>query len=241
VAPPPSAPFASAIERDPAPLRIGLMSRAPGDASPVHEECVRAAEATATLLETLGHTVEVSHPGAFDDPARTQIFGRIWSVNAASQLDSWGTALGRPLTEDDVEPATWLMARAGRDVAAVDHVDAVNTMQRWSREMASWWAGGFDLLLTPTLGEPPVPLGTFQDADDPLAGIFRAGPFTPFTPAANMTGQPAISLPLHETPDGLPVGIHLVAAAAREDVLLAVAAQLERAAPWAGRRPRLHA
>jgi amidase len=241
IAPPPREPFASAIERDPAPLRIGLMSRAPGDASPVHEECVRAAESTAALLETLGHTVEVSHPAPFDDPERTQIFGRIWSVNAASQLDSWGKALGRPLTDDDVEPATWLMASAGRDVPAIDHVDAVNTMQRWSREMAGWWAQGFDLLLTPTLGEPPVPLGTFHAPDDPMTGIFRAGPFTPFTPAANMTGQPAISLPLHETPDGLPVGIHLVAAAAREDVLLAVAAQLERSAPWAARRPRLHA
>ncbi len=84
-------------------------------------------------------------------------------------------------------------------------------------------------------------MGTFHDPDDPLTGIFRAGAFTPFTPAFNMTGQPAISLPLHETPDGLPLGIHLVAAAGREDVLLAVAAQLERAAPWAGRRPRLHA
>ena len=98
--------------------------------------------------------------------------------------------------------------------------------------MAGWWAGGFDLLLTPTLGEPPVPLGTFQDPDDPLAGIFRGGPFTPFTPAANMTGQPAISLPLHETPDGLPVGIHLVAAArAVKMLVLAVAAQLARARP----------
>ena len=80
-------------------------------------------------------------------------------MNAASQLDAWGKVLGRALTEDDVEPGTWLMASAGRDVTAVDHVDAVNTMQRWSREMAGWWAEGFDLLLTPTLGEPPVPLG----------------------------------------------------------------------------------
>ena len=115
-------------------------------------------------------------------------------------------------------------------------------MQRWAREMAGWWAEGFDLLLTPTLGEPPVPLGTFHDPDDPLTGIFRAGAFTPFTPAFNMTGQPAISLPLHETPDGpAPRRSTSSRPSAREDVLLAVAAQLERAAPWAGRRPRLHA
>jgi amidase len=247
VAPPPPGPYRQVIEHDPPPLRIGLMTRAPGDATPVHAECVRAVEAAATTLESLGHAVEVSHPEAFDDPARVEAFGKIWSVNAASQLAAWGRALGRELTDDDVEPATWLMASGGRGVTAVEHVEAVNAMQVWSRAMCSWWSdgrderGGFDLLLTPTLGEPPVPLGTFHHPDDPLAGMFRAGRFTPFTPAANMTGQPAISLPLHESEDGLPVGVHLVGAPACEHVLLAVAAQLERAVPWADRRPPVHA
>jgi amidase len=189
--------------------------------------------------------VEVAHPPALDDPARGEVFGRIWSVNAAAQLDAWGRALGRPLTDDDVEPVTWLMASAGREVTAVAHVDAVNTMQVWSRALARWWTDdderAFDLLLTPTLGEPPVPLGTFHDPDDTVAGIRRAGSFTPFTPAFNMSGQPAISLPLHLTPEGLPVGVHLVAAYGREDLLLGVAAQLEHAVPWADRRPELHA
>jgi amidase len=156
------------------------------------------------------------------------------------------------------------MASAGRETPAIAHVDAVNAMQTWGRATARWWreasdrgagtlrrsepthgdgrdADGFDLLLTPTLGEPPVPLGTFHDPEDTTAGLRRAGSFTPFTTAANMTGQPAISLPLHMTPDGLPVGVHLVAAYGREDLLLGIAAQLERAAPWADRRPELHA
>ncbi|HEY8218240.1 MAG TPA: amidase, partial [Acidimicrobiia bacterium] len=246
VAPAPPVPYSEVLTRDPPRLRVGLMATAPGDASAVHPECVRATEHAARQLESLGHAVEVAHPPAFDDPARGEVFGRIWGVNAASQIDAWGRALGRVLTDEDVEPVTWLMASAGRAVSAVEHVDAVNALQAWGRAMARWWTGtegarGFDLLLTPTLGEPPVPLGTFHDPDDTLAGIRRAGSFTPFTPAANMTGQPAISLPLHTTPDGLPVGVHLVAAYGREDLLLGVAAQLERADPWAGRRPALHA
>jgi amidase len=258
IAPPPAVQYQAVVAQDPPRMRIGLMTTAPGDAHPVHAECIRAAEHAARLLESLGHGMEVSHPVALDDPARMDVFGRIWSVNAASQVEAWGRALGRPLAEDDVEPVTWLMASAGREVPATAFVDAVNAMQAWGREMARWWAAsdrgagtlrrseptngdGFDLLLTPTLGEPPVPLGTFHDADDTTAGIRRAGSFTPFTPAANMTGQPAISLPLHMTPDGLPVGVHLVAAYGREDLLLGVAAQLERVAPWADRRPELHA
>ena len=117
----------------------------------------------------------------------------------------------------------------------------------WSRAMADWWephdgSRGFDLLLTPTMAEPPVPLGTFAPTpDNPWAGLLRSGPYTPFTPAFNMTGQPAISLPLHESADGLPIGIQLVAAYGRDDLLLSVATQLEAAAPWAHRRPRVHA
>ena len=173
----------------------------------------------------------------------------MWGVNAAGALTAWGDAVGRAVTEDDVEPGTWAMAQVGRGVTAVEYVQAVNGIQEWSRAMARWWVRddpgtdpAFDLLLTPTLAEPPVPLGTFASTrDEPWKGAIRAGAFVPFTPPFNLTGQPAISLPLHQTPDGLPVGVQLVAAYGREDLLLAVAAQLEAAAPWVGRRPRLHA
>ena len=106
------------------------------------------------------------------------------------------------------------------------------------RAVQQWWADGFDLLVTPTLGEPPVPLGTFaNDAANPMAPMVRAGQYVPFTPPFNSSGQPAISLPLHWTPDGLPVGVQLVAAYGREDVLIRVASQLEQARPWADKRP----
>ena len=114
---------------------------------------------------------------------------------------------------------------------------------RTTRLVAEWWeppggTGGFDLLLTPTLAEPPVPLGTFDSPpDNPLAGFMRAASFTPFTPPFNVTGQPAISLPLAWTADGLPIGVQLVAAYGGEHLLLRVAAQLEETSPWTNRCP----
>ncbi len=241
---PPS--FVAAARTPPPPLRIGLMTDAPGG-GPVHDDCRAAVEGAAALLESLGHHVEPGHPPAFDDPARGHLFGIVWSVLAAASVRSWGEALGRPLTEDDVEPVTWAMAAHGRDVSAVDHLAAVGASGDWTRAMASWWepsdgTRGFDLLLTPTLAEPPVPLGTFTSTrEQPFAGSIRAGAFTPFTPAFNMTGQPAISLPLHQSADGLPIGVQLVAAYGRDDLLLSVATQVEAAAPWADRRPLVHA
>ncbi|MCJ7671917.1 MAG: amidase family protein, partial [Acidimicrobiia bacterium] len=247
VAPAPAAPYGDLAARAPGALRVGFMTRAPGDSSPIHPECVAATEHAATLLEGLGHHVEVAHPEAYDDPDRAAMFATLWGVDAAVKVATWGNLLGRSLTEADVEAATWIMASAGRDVLATTYVDAVSKMQVWSRAMADWWepaprGHGFDLLLTPTLAEPPVPLGTFAGTpDDPFAGILRAGPFTPYTPSFNLTGQPAISLPVHESAAGLPIGVHLVAAYGRDDLVLAVAAQLELVAPWADRRPRIHA
>jgi amidase len=103
-----------------------------------------------------------------------------------------------------------------------------------------WWADGWDLLLTPTLGEPPPELGVLDTPDEPFVGFGRAATFTPYTPVCNQTGQPAISVPIAQGTDGLPVGVHLVGDYGREDLLLAVAAQLEAAAPWSDRRPAVH-
>jgi amidase len=105
-----------------------------------------------------------------------------------------------------------------------------------------WWEEGWDLLVTPTIPEPPPPLGDFAaQPGNPFWPITRSVVEVAYTIPFNMTGQPAISLPLHWTADGLPVGTQLVAAYGREDLLLRVAAQLERARPWADRRPRVHA
>ncbi len=134
------------------------------------------------------------------------------------------------------------MAEIGRKYSAPHYIESVVWLQAYARRVQQWWADGFDLLLTPTLAEPPPPLGEFTStAANPLAGVIRSGPFAVFTSAFNITGQPAISLPLSWNAAGLPIGVQLVAAYAREDVLFRVAAQLEEAQPWASRKPRVFA
>ena len=150
-----------------------------------------------------------------------------------------GRLAGRELGEEDVEPPTWLMASIGDAMSGVDFALALASAAAYTRQLASWWAGGFDLLVTPVLSEPPWPLGELAVAqgDDPLPVMQRLTTLVPFTTHFNVSGQPAISLPLSQTADGLPVGVQLIAAYGREDVLIRVAAQLEAAVPWIHRRP----
>ncbi len=124
-------------------------------------------------------------------------------------------------------------------MSAVTYLDARTWIGMWARRMAAWWAD-HDLLLTPTLGAPPPELGWFT-AEGPQVEGRRIASFIPYTAQFNMTGQPAVSLPLHWTPGGLPVGVQLVAAYGREDMLVRVASQLEQAAPWSDKRPQVHA
>jgi amidase len=130
----------------------------------------------------------------------------------------------------------------GRSTSAPQYLATIDWIHGFTRRLASWWAGGFDLLLTPTLPEPPPALGTFRpDPDNPIIAGLRAGQFACFTLPFNMSGQPGISLPLHWTAEGLPVGIQFVAPYGGEDVLLSLAGELEQARPWAQRRPRVSA
>lgn len=241
-APTPTRRFKDEVGADPGSLRIGLMTEAPMGSVAVHADCVEATEAAGRLLESLGHRVEVSHPKALDDPDYTGHFITNWASGAAWNLDYWGRRTGTEVTEVDVEPLTWALADLARSTTAPQWLWAREWLQMNSREVASWWTDGFDLLLTPTIAEPPPLLGTFDSPpDNPLHGLFRAAEIVPFTPPFNVSGQPAISLPLHWNADGLPIGVQLVAAFGREDLLLRVAAQLEVAQPWAGRRPPVHA
>jgi len=241
VAPAPGRPYRDAMSADPGALRIGLMTTFPGRDESVHPDCVAGAETAAHLLEAAGHTVEIAHPEAFDNAGPMDAFIPIWSAMAASNLARFGRTIGRELGEDDVEPLTWLLADYGRKVDAVEYTDALFAMQTFSRLFMQWWSDGWDLLLTPTLGELPPELGVLNTPDDPMVGYGKAATFTPYTPACNQNGQPAISVPITQAADGMPVGVHLVADYGREDLLLQVAAQLEAAAPWADRRPAVHA
>ena len=224
-------------------LHVGLMTSPAAGQPPAHPECVAAAERAAALLEQLGHRVESSYPAELDDPEQIGNFLVRWTAGIDWNLKYWGAVLSRELGAEDVEPCTWALAEQGRSHSAGDLLRASEQAQASSRRTAAWWGqDGFDLLLTPTCAEPAPRLGEFDaPADNPVAPIMRAIPFAAFTAVFNTTGQPAISLPLHETPDGLPVGVQLVAAYGREDMLLDVAAQLEQASPWADRTPPVHA
>jgi amidase len=241
-APPRVRPYADELGADPGRLRVGILTEAPGGTTDTHVDCVAAAEDAAGLLGSLGHVVEASAPPDLDDPEYVARFIMLWASANGWSVDRWSRLTGDPVGPDDVEPLTWALVEMARTYTAAELLAAVEWLERMSRRMQEWWASGFDLLITPTIAEPPPLLGEFgTDPDNPLQPLFRAAGLVPFTPLFNVSGQPAISLPLAWNADGMPIGVQLVAAFGREDVLVRVASQIEAAAPWAGRIPPIHA
>jgi amidase len=237
LAPAPARPYLDEVGADPGRLRIGLLDHAP-QGTPIDDDCAEAVRGAAAMLEGLGHHVEPGFPEALADPTVTGRFLALWATGMAMGLRGCEELLGRPLAEDEVEPVNWVQAEYAKTLHATDLAEALAASAAFRRRTQQWWADGWDLLLTPTLGEVPLALGSLaNDPENPLHPLARAGAFVPFTPAWNMTGQPAISLPLHRTAEGVPVGVQLVAAYGREDVLIQVAAQLEAAHPWAHLHP----
>ena len=226
-APPPARPFADEVGADPGRLRIGWRTAKPGGDAP-DPDCVAAVERTVAVLASLGHEVELTRFPELDTipPTAAAIFGTI----VARDLDRWGEHYGVTIGESDVEPTTWFLATVGRSVTSPQFIELVELAQRWTRDAAAWWAEGNDVLVTPTMPMLPPELGSGLAID-----------LGPFTMPWNFAGQPAISLPLHVSETGLPVGVQLIGAYGREDLLLRVAAQLEQAMPWADRRPPISA
>jgi amidase len=240
-APPPQRPFAAELATAPRQLRIGLMVEAPTGVA-VAPDCVAAAEHAARLLESLGHAVERSHPDAITDPRMLQAIVTIIACSTTRALELWSEKTGRTIGAGDVEPLTWALAEMGRAVPVANYIREVEVTHSQARRLARWWEDGFDLLLSPTAAEPPPLLGEFAPTEtDPLAGFRRAAPFGTFTSTFNATGQPAMSLPLYWNGAGLPIGVQLVAPFGGENLLIRIAAQLESAAPWGERKPRVHA
>jgi amidase len=211
---------------------------------PTHADCEAATRRTADLLADMGHDVVESRPEAFGQIGEMKelvwAFTLNWGVGAVVSIETLGARLGRTITADDVEPGTWFLAERGRGVAAPDYARAQAVMGTWRRALATWWED-FDLLLTPTTAAPPPRLGQLTPtADDPVRGSKGSIPYSVFTAPFNTSGQPAISLPLGSS-DGLPVGVQLVAAYGREDLLIAVGSQLEAEVRWSENRAPIHA
>jgi amidase len=235
-APPPAQPFAQAMEQEPSGLRIGLCLEPPLPDTPVDPDCAGAARAAAELLEQLGHTVvELDQPFQSNDLMRT--FTAVFGPMSGSLVNLASMIAGRPPTGDDVERLTLWLFETCQKISSVDAYSALLQLQGAARQFVAWFAQ-VDVVLTPALAQPPLELGVLDpDAPDPQAIFALAGRFTPFTPGLNITGSPGISVPLYQREDGLPLGVQLCGQPADEGTLLALAAQLERANPWADRRP----
>ncbi|MEY2425432.1 MAG: amidase [Actinomycetota bacterium] len=238
-APLPARPYVDEVGANPGTLRVGVATDAPGGF--VTDPAVKAiVDQTASLLAELGHAVSDTSPAALAEDLSGIIFPIIGAATARD-LEELGEAIGRALTESDVEPHTWATAELGRTMTGTQHLAAVSAAHAYTRRMVAWF-DDCDVLVTPTIPELPPTLGQFTaEPGNPLAGMFRAGAVVPFTMPFNVTGLPAISLPLGMSASGLPIGVQFVAAPHREDVLIRLAAQLEAAAPWADRRPGISA
>ena len=205
-------------------MTIGVMTDVPGSGRKVDSACVEAVESTMRSLELLGHQIVDDRPAALSDPIIDPLMD-VFAVGLAREVARWSHHLGRDLAAEDLEDATWAQADRGRSIPGIRWLELTEQLAVYGRRVASWWESR-DLLITPTMAAPTPELATdgfVPDADKPTME---------FTVPFNVTGQPAISLPLGRTEDGLPIGVHLVAAMGREDLLLSIASQLEEAAPW---------
>ena len=222
-APPAERPFAEEVGVDPGRLRVALTTEAPIDAE-VDPACVAAAHDAAELLSSLGHEVEEAAPD-WGGPGLMDEFAAVWQT-APTMYPVADTSVLMPLNRAFVEGAL--------TTSSAVYAGSIARLQLRARKIASLWAR-FDLLLTPTLAQQPVPVGWESEPEDPWEQFNRAARFTPFTAAFNVTGQPAVSLPLHWTEEGLPIGAQLVGPPLGDALLLRVTSQLEAARPWAER------
>jgi amidase len=227
--PPTTGSFLAACDDEPAGLRIGRYITPAVPGAQVHPDCVAAYEHASTLLASLGHEVE-DFATSFE-PALIALFENVWAAEFASlpfptELD----ASMRPLTR-------WLRER-GRALSAVDYITSLGGLRARARVELER-SSSYDAILTPTIAQPPALVGGLRDDEDPAQDFENQKRFTPFTAPYNMSGQPAVSIPLHWNDDGLPIGIQLIGRAGDEATLLRIAAQVEAAEPWAQRKPHI--
>ncbi len=238
-APPPERPFAEELGRPPGPLRIGQFTH--NDFTPAHPESVQAVRSTATLLGDLGHAVDDGYPEALDEPDLGELTSKAVAASVAREIAEMEASVGERAKEGDFEPATLAMAESGRALSAPEYVANLDGLHAYGRRLRSWWAEepgaeGYDILITPTMAEPAPPIGSIKGAE-----IDRIIRLVPYTMPYNVSGQPAIGLPLHWSRDGLPIGIQLVARYGAEDLLIRLASQIEAARPWHEKIPSMHA
>lgn len=234
-APPVTRPFLEEVRTDPGRLRIAFTTQ-DLNGKPLHPECVTAVQATAKLLEQLGHTVEEAAP-TFNMEVLSRAFIAVFASGHAWAIDAFGMIHGRTPREQDFEGLTWGLYQYGQRVTGPQYLMGVTMLQMGARQVAQFHQT-YDCWLTTTLGAPPIKLGTIdRNERDVMKAMGPVLDWVPFTPIQNATGQPAISLPLHWTADGLPVGVMFAGRFGDEATLFRLAGQLEEARPWRDRHP----
>ncbi|HEY5046823.1 MAG TPA: amidase family protein [Rhizomicrobium sp.] len=232
-APPQPPSYLDAMKRKPGRLRIAFHTKKL-DGTALHPDCTAAVKAAAALCESLGHAVEEAAP-VLDQPTLIPAFMALWSANLAAGIDAVARLTGQTPAPDLFEGLTWGLYEAGKRVSASDYLLAKMAMNHASRLTAKFHET-YDVWLTATLGLPPVKLGAFDmDEGDPVKAFAPLIDYVPFTAMQNVTGQPAINLPLHWNQGGLPIGVQSVGRFGDELTLLQLAGELEQASPWAHR------
>jgi amidase len=233
-------PFLAEVGAEPGKLRIAVVTENPMVGT-VHEDCVKAVRDVASLCADLGHELDEGVAIDFDVEQIIQSFMAVYAAGNAWAIDANALMTGLTPAEDKFEPLTWALYQMGCQLNAPTYLMAVTALQLATRLITALFMP-YDAVLTPTITEPPVPLGTFDSPpDNPLYGLMRAAPYVPFTTIGNFTGLPAMSMPLYWNDDGLPIGTMFYGRFGDEATLFRLAAQLEEARPWAGRRPPVSA
>ncbi len=240
VAPLPRRRFAEEVGAAPGSLKIAWLDHPVQEGVTAVAECATAVHHARDLLEGLGHELSDAHPEALGEAEFTRHFLTLITTAIATEVQLLGEMLGRTIDPSELESDNQTFQLLGNSVSGVAYLASELWYEEWRRRMAAFWSpeGGYDLLLTPVLNMTPARLG---ELSEPILGQQRVMEALQYTAQFNVSGQPAVSLPLHWTPDGLPVGVQLVAAYGREDLLIRVASQIEQAAPWADRTPPVHA
>ena len=238
-------PFLEEVGMDTGRLKIGFLAGVPQGwhvNTELHPDCVNAVNDSAQLCSSLGHIVEEVTPNDLSYSNVAQIFSCIFSGYIGHVIAYWERELGRKISEDELEPVTWARYQTAKEQTCADYLVAIEKAQRFTRKLAQWHNdGGYDLLLSPTMRIPPTKLGALQwTPENPEKWIALVQSFGTFTRIQNLTGQPAMSVPLFWNEHNIPIGVQFAGRFGDEATLFRLASQLELSRPWANKKPSIH-
>jgi amidase len=237
--------FLDEVGQDPGRLKIGFLTQVPAgwyEKTQFHLDCEAAVKDSAQLCEKLGHIVEEIEPNQLSHSTVPFLFGHIFSCYLGHAVAYWEKELGKKIGQEDLEPVTWAGYQSGLKRSGADYLVTIEGVQRFSRKIARWYhEGSYDLLLSPTMCIPPTKLGAFQSTpENPTKWLEFTLPFLALTRVQNLTGQPAMSVPLFWNQNNIPIGVQFAGRFGDEATLFRLASQLEQARPWKERKPSIH-